>query len=99
MINILNYTFLLDEIFKLLPSNRIDNKVRSVESVKSPLAADKAEGTLALVKSGSELIKTTPAGEYLTAALNDFDPEQYDSLAAISDGANKLLMLVCLVIG
>ncbi|CAB4283866.1 unnamed protein product [Prunus armeniaca] len=58
------------------------------------LAADKTEGTVALVKSGSDKVKTTPAGEYLTSALNDFDPEQHDSLAAISDGANKLLMLV-----
>ncbi|GMH24678.1 hypothetical protein Nepgr_026521 [Nepenthes gracilis] len=59
-----------------------------------PVAADKVETAVALVKSGNEKVKTTPAGEYLTAALNDFDPEQYDSLAAISDGANKLLMLV-----
>ncbi|KAM7277209.1 hypothetical protein ACFE04_019075 [Oxalis oulophora] len=58
-----------------------------------PSISDKTEDS-ALVKLGSEKVKTTPAGEYLTAALNDFDPEQYDSLAAISDGANKLLMLV-----
>lgn len=64
--------------------------------VPSSLAvtADKTDGTVALVKSGLEKVKTTPAGEYLTSALNDFDPEQHDSLAAISDGANKLLMLV-----
>lgn len=55
---------------------------------------DKNEGTVTLVKSSSESVKTTPAGEYLTAALNDFDPEQYEGLAAIADGANKLLMLV-----
>lgn len=61
------------------------------------MAQDNNQGTIALVKSGSEQVKTTPAGEYLTAALNEFDPEQYDSLAAISDGANKLLMLVCLL--
>ncbi|KAG2696185.1 hypothetical protein I3760_07G046400 [Carya illinoinensis] len=77
---------------------RIDNnnynKGRSMDAVPLPLVADKTDGTLALVKSGSEKVKTTPAGEYLTAALNDFDPEQHDSLAAISDGANKLLMLV-----
>ncbi|XP_051114176.1 kinesin-like protein KIN-14B [Andrographis paniculata] len=53
-----------------------------------------AENAGALVKSGTGIVKTTPAGEYLTAALNDFNPEPYDSLAAISDGANKLLMLV-----
>ncbi|KAL3527541.1 hypothetical protein ACH5RR_012197, partial [Cinchona calisaya] len=62
--------------------------------VPSPLASDKTDGTVALVKLGVGKIKTTPAGEYLTSALDDFDPEQYDSLAAISDGANKLLMLV-----
>ncbi|KAJ6915789.1 Kinesin-like protein KIN-14A [Populus alba x Populus x berolinensis] len=71
-----------------------NNKGRSMDVVPSPLGADKTDGTVALVKSGSEKVKSTPAGEYLTAALNDFDPEQYDSLAAISDGANKLLMLV-----
>jgi hypothetical protein len=67
-----------------------------MDVIPLPLAADKTDGTVALVKSGSDKAKTTPAGEYLTAALNDFDPEQYDSLAAISDGANKLLMLVYL---
>lgn len=63
--------------------------------VPSPSTVDKVEGNLALVKAGSDKVKTTPAGDYLTSALNDFDPEQYDSPAAISDGANKLLMLVC----
>lgn len=62
----------------------------------SPLATDKNDGTVALVKSDSEIVKTTPAGEYLTAALNDFDPDQHEGHAAISDGANKLLMLVCM---
>ncbi|OMO73007.1 hypothetical protein COLO4_27349 [Corchorus olitorius] len=69
------------------------NKGRSMD-VPSQLTMDKSEGAGALVKAGSEIVKTTPAGEYLTAALNDFDPDQYDSIAAISDGANKLLMLV-----
>lgn len=59
------------------------------------LTTYKSEGAGALVKSDPEKVKTTPAGEYLTAALNDFEPKQYDSIAAISDGANKLLMLVC----
>ncbi|ESQ31315.1 hypothetical protein EUTSA_v10003525mg [Eutrema salsugineum] len=59
-----------------------------------PSSADKNEGAITVVKSSSEIVKTTPAGEYLTAALNDFDPEQYEGLAAIADGANKLLMLV-----
>lgn len=71
-----------------------NSKGHSVDAVPSLLAPDKTEGSVALVKSGYEKIKTTPAGEYLTAALNDFDPEQYDSIAAIADGANKLLMLV-----
>lgn len=68
-----------------------------MDAITSPLTADKTENSVALVKSSPENVKTTPAGEYLTAALNEFDPEQYDSLAAVSDGANKLLMLVCLV--
>lgn len=65
-----------------------------MDAVSSPLSSEKTESTMALVKSTSEKVKTTPAGEYLTTALNDFDPEQFDSLATISDGANKLLMLV-----
>ncbi|KAF8081981.1 hypothetical protein N665_0854s0018 [Sinapis alba] len=59
-----------------------------------PSSVDKNESAITVVKSSSEIVKTTPAGEYLTAALNDFDPEQYEGLAAIADGANKLLMLV-----
>jgi hypothetical protein len=52
-------------------------------------------GTVALMKSGTgETLKSTPAGEYLTAALLDFNPDQYDGPAAVADGANKLLMLV-----
>ncbi|KAG8642825.1 hypothetical protein MANES_12G126900v8 [Manihot esculenta] len=74
--------------------NDSNNKGRSMDAIASPLVSDRSDGTVALVKSGSEKVKSTPAGEYLTAALNDFDPEQYDGLAAISDGANKLLMLV-----
>ncbi|XP_022977546.1 kinesin-like protein KIN-14A [Cucurbita maxima] len=70
------------------------SKGSSMAIVPSPSAVDKAEGNLALVKAGSDKVKTTPAGEYLTSALNDFNPEQYDSPAAISDGANKLLMLI-----
>ena len=65
-----------------------------MDVVPLQLAMDKTEGAGALVKAGFDKVKTTPAGEYLTAALNDFDPEQYDSVAAISDGVNKLLMLV-----
>ncbi|XWS41648.1 hypothetical protein CRYUN_Cryun17cG0100400 [Craigia yunnanensis] len=76
------------------PGRNDYNKGRSMDVVPSQLAMDKTEGAGALVKAGSDKVKTTPAGEYLTAALNDFDPEQYDSVAAISDGANKLLMLV-----
>lgn len=72
--------------------NESNNKERTMDVV--PFSAEKNDGTLALVKPGNEKIKSTPAGEYLTSALNDFDLEQYDGLAAISDGANKLLMLV-----
>uniref|UniRef100_A0A1J3FM27 Kinesin-like protein KCA2 n=1 Tax=Noccaea caerulescens TaxID=107243 RepID=A0A1J3FM27_NOCCA len=66
----------------------------SSEAVASPSTANKNNGAITLVKSGTDIVKTTPAGEYLTAALNDFDPDQYEGLAAIADGANKLLMLV-----
>ncbi|XP_039158293.1 kinesin-like protein KIN-14B [Eucalyptus grandis] len=74
-----------------------DNVGRTLDVVPSPLSAEMSAGSVALVKASSEKVKTTPVGEYLTAALNDFDPDQYDSLAAISDVANKLLMLVCLL--
>lgn len=74
--------------------NDINVKGRATDVLALPSSTDKPDGTVALVKSGGEKVKTTPAGEYLTSALNEFDPEQYDSLAAISDGANKLLMLV-----
>lgn len=67
-----------------------------MDVLPSPSATDKSDGTVAIVKTGSEIVKSTPAGEYLTAALNDFDPDQYEGHAAISDGANKLLMLVCI---
>lgn len=67
------------------------NRSHSAEVVPVP---GNAERSVALVKSGNDLVKTTPAGEYLTTSLNGFDPEQYDGLAAISDGSNKLLMLV-----
>lgn len=74
----------------------INNREGAMDVV--PYSADKkTDGTLALVKTGQDKIKSTPAGEYLTSALNDFDLEQYDGLAAISDGANKLLMLVRLL--
>ncbi|XVF59093.1 hypothetical protein PTKIN_Ptkin07bG0247200 [Pterospermum kingtungense] len=76
------------------PGRNDYNKGRPMDVTPLQLAMDKIEGGGALVKAGSDKVKTTPAGEYLTAALNDFDPDQYDSVAAISDGANKLLMLV-----
>lgn len=75
-------------------SNVSNGTGRSPQVVSGSVAGDKVEMAVALVKPGTEKPKTTPAGEYLTAALNDFDPDQYDGLAAISDGANKLLMLV-----
>ncbi|KAM0895149.1 hypothetical protein ACQ4PT_024021 [Festuca glaucescens] len=55
---------------------------------------DKTGNSGAIVKSSNELAKTTPAGEYLTSALADFDPNHFEGFAAIADGANKLLMLV-----
>ncbi|XP_022555468.1 kinesin-like protein KIN-14B isoform X2 [Brassica napus] len=79
------------------PSSKASPTVQSADfdSVGAlPSSVDKNDGAITVVKSSSEIVKTTPAGEYLTAALNDFDPEQYEGLAAIADGANKLLMLV-----
>ncbi|GBG67038.1 hypothetical protein CBR_g78819 [Chara braunii] len=39
-------------------------------------------------------VKTTPAGEFLTRSLQEFDPSNIETIAEISEGANKLLMLV-----
>nr|AMS24254.1 kinesin 14-V protein [Marsilea vestita] len=87
--------------FQLDPSSRpaggkppVSPEVRSTAAkMESSSGALTVAGNMALVKSGSEKIKTTPAGEYLTSALNDFNPDQSDGSAA-ADGANKLLMLV-----
>ncbi|KAL5992670.1 Kinesin-like protein KIN-14L [Asimina triloba] len=76
------------------PSRVESTREHSLDVLPSASIPDKNDSAVALVKSGPEKVKTTPAGEYLTSALNDFDPEQYDSLATIADGANKLLMLV-----
>ncbi|CAN6202085.1 unnamed protein product [Urochloa humidicola] len=70
------------------------SKSRSPDVLASPASQDKTGISGAIVKSSNELAKTTPAGEYLTSALMDFDPDQFEGFAAIADGANKLLMLV-----
>ncbi|KAM0952546.1 putative minus-end-directed kinesin ATPase [Dioscorea sansibarensis] len=75
--------------------NRNDtSKVSTIDVLPLPDGQDKSSSAGAIVKSGPEKGKTTPAGEYLTAALMEFDPDQFESFAAIADGANKLLMLV-----
>ncbi|EAZ00162.1 hypothetical protein OsI_22167 [Oryza sativa Indica Group] len=68
-------------------------KSQSSDVFPLPVSQDKAGNSGAIVKSSNELTKTTPAGEYLTSALMDFDPNQFEGVAAIADGANKLLML------
>ncbi|KAG2611814.1 hypothetical protein PVAP13_4KG212200 [Panicum virgatum] len=70
------------------------SKSRSPDVFASPASQDKTGISGAIVKSSNEIAKTTPAGEYLTSALMDFDPDQFEGFAAIADGANKLLMLV-----
>lgn len=69
-------------------------KIQSPDVFQSALSQDKTGNSGAIVKSSNELAKTTPAGEYLTSALMDFDPNHFEGFAAIADGANKLLMLV-----
>eukprot|EP00850_Spirogloea_muscicola_P012622 SM000082S22864 [mRNA] locus=s82:305772:315537:- [translate_table: standard] len=44
--------------------------------------------------STPRLLRSTAAGEYLTRALSAFSPDQYGSVAAAADQANKMLMLV-----
>nr|CAB3467479.1 unnamed protein product [Digitaria exilis] len=70
------------------------SKSRSPDVFASSVSQDKTGVSGAIVKSNNELAKTTPAGEYLTSALMDFDPDQFEGYAAVADGANKLLMLV-----
>ncbi|KAH0460622.1 hypothetical protein IEQ34_011285 [Dendrobium chrysotoxum] len=71
--------------------NRSENaKTRSMDVFSLP-SQDKTEIMGAIVKIDKP---KTPAGEYLTAALNDFNPDQFESFATVADGANKLLMLV-----
>ncbi|KAG8076865.1 hypothetical protein GUJ93_ZPchr0006g40720 [Zizania palustris] len=69
-------------------------KMQSPDVLPSSVVQDRTGNSGAIVKSSNELTKTTPAGEYLTSALMDFDPNQFEGVAAIADGANKLLMLV-----
>ncbi|CAM0913788.1 unnamed protein product [Alopecurus aequalis] len=69
-------------------------RTQSPDVFPSTLSQDKTGNSGAIVKSSNELAKTTPAGEYLTSALADFDPNHFEGFAAIADGANKLLMLV-----
>ncbi|XP_020580835.1 kinesin-like protein KIN-14L [Phalaenopsis equestris] len=83
--------------FIRMPSSQAEDKNRS-ESANShsvdvlPLPSqDSTEMMGAIVKTDKP---KTPAGEYLTAALMDFDPDQFESFATVADGANKLLMLV-----
>ncbi|KAI3862879.1 hypothetical protein MKW92_021464 [Papaver armeniacum] len=75
-------------------SRNVQSKGNPTDVLALPAPAEKTNSSVALVKSGNDKVKMTAAGEYLTAALMEFDPEQYDGLAALADGANKLLMLV-----
>ncbi|KAJ6834435.1 kinesin-like protein KIN-14L [Iris pallida] len=75
-------------------SRRESSNGSSLGTLPPPVPQDRTESAGALVKSSTEKTKTTPAGEYLTAALMEFDPDQFESFATIADGANKLLMLV-----
>eukprot|EP00897_Mesotaenium_endlicherianum_P004170 jgi/Mesen1/3781/ME000205S03043 len=47
-------------------------------------------------RGGSVIVRTdsTPAGEYLTSGLADFNPDSFSSKVVAGDAANKLLMLV-----
>ncbi|XP_078433642.1 kinesin-like protein KIN-14L [Wolffia australiana] len=70
------------------------NKGQASNLPALPAPAGKSDASGAIVKVGPEKGKSTPAGEYLTAALMDYDPDQFESYATVADGANKLLMLV-----
>lgn len=75
-------------------SNSARTQSQSPDVFPPRQSQDKTGNSGAIVKSSNELAKTTPAGEYLTSALADFDPNHFEGFAAIADGANKLLMLV-----
>lgn len=64
------------ESVNIQPQNTIRNGTsnntvaNSMSALSSPLtSAAKNDGTVALVKSGSEIVKTTPADEYCQQAL------------------------------
>lgn len=84
----------MESKFNTLICRSDSSKSRSPDVFASPVSQDKTGNSGAIVKSSNELAKTTPVGEYLTSALMDFDPDQFEGFAAIADGANKLLMLV-----
>jgi hypothetical protein len=84
----------MESKFNTLICRSDSSKSRSPDVFASPVSQDKTGNSGAIVKSSNELAKTTPAGEYLTSALMDFDPDQFEGFVAIVDGANKLLMLV-----
>uniref|UniRef100_A0ACD5VCL2 Uncharacterized protein n=1 Tax=Avena sativa TaxID=4498 RepID=A0ACD5VCL2_AVESA len=75
-------------------SNSARTQSQSPDVFPPRQSQDRTGNSGAIVKSSNELAKTTPAGEYLTSALADFDPNHFEGFAAIADGANKLLMLV-----
>lgn len=94
MLVVMFFQFFSKGYFFFLYNGRNESSKGHPIDVPLVSATENNDSTVALVKSDSEKVKKTPAGEYLTAALMDFDPEQYESLATIADGANKLLMLV-----
>ena len=69
-------------------------KGRTTDLPVLPASPGKSGPAGAIVKVGPDKGKTTPAGEYLTTALMDYDPDHFESYATVADSANKLLMLV-----
>lgn len=55
------------------------SKVQPQIGAQSQVGFRGSENAGTIVKTSNELAKTTPAGEYLTSALMEFDPEQFES--------------------
>jgi len=56
---------------------------------------DSGFGAIALLYG--QQAKTTPTGEYLLGYLMDFNLDHYETVGAVHDGANKILMMAMLL--
>ena len=60
----------------------------------SSVSQDKTGLSGAIVKSNNELAKTTAAREYLTSALTDFDPDQFEGYLCCSVNIRSICLFL-----